>query len=173
MNEVKVIVTSEKKEQRTYLIRVNNLDAEIDTKLKNIELFGCDESIKFDRNVYDYEVTYKAKYNEELVIKPVLNNSDDAEYSIDKELSNLKPGDKVTITVSAKDGTKNVESYYTITFKKDNRINFFLILGLTIFIVLLVIFIKLVLDNKKEKQKIEEKEKEIEKTKRLEKINLE
>ena len=87
--------------------------------------------------------------------------------------SNLKPGDKVTITVSAKDGTKNVESYYTITFKKDNRINFFLILGLTIFIVLLVIFIKLVLDNKKEKQKIEEKEKEIEKTKRLEKINLE
>ena len=173
MNEVKVIVTSEKKEQRTYLIRVNNLDAEIDTKLKNIELFGCDESIKFDRNVYDYEVTYKTKYNEELVIKPVLNNSDDAEYSIDKELSNLKPGDKVTITVSAKDGTKNVESYYTITFKKDNRINFFLILGLTIFIVLLVIFIKLVLDNKKEKQKIEEKEKEIEKTKRLEKINLE
>lgn len=172
-NEIKVIVTSEKKEERVYTIKVNNLDTEIDTTLKNIELFGCDESIKFDKNKFDYELTYKSKYKEELVIKPVLNNPDEADYSMDKEISNLSPGDKVTITVSAKDGTKNVESYYTITFKKDNRVNFFLILGITIFIVLLVIFIKLVIENKKEKKKIEEKEKEIEKTKRLEKINLE
>ena len=173
-NEVTITVTSEKQESKVYKIIINNLDTDIDTTLKNIELFNCDESLNFDTNNYDYDITYKSKYKDSLVIKPVVNNSEEAVATIDKEdLSNLKAGDKITITVSAKDGTKNVERYYTITFKKDNRINFFLILSLTIFIVLLVVFIKLVIENKKEKKKIEEKETEIEKTKRLEKINLE
>ena len=173
-NEVTVTVTSEKKESRVYTITINNLDTDIDTTLKNIELLGVSESLNFDPNVYDYELTYKSSYKDTLVIKETVNNEDEAISSkTPSDCSNLKAGDKVIITVSAKDGTKNVERYYTITFKKDNRINFFLILSLTIFIVLLVVFIKLVIENKKEKKKIEEKETEIEKTKRLEKINLE
>lgn len=174
-NEIIITVTSEKQEEKVYKVLINNVDSEIDTTLKNIELFNYKDSLNFKKGKFDYELTYRSKDIESLVIKPVLNNPEEAVYSMDKEVSNLKAGDTLTITVSAKDGTKNVESYYTITFKKDNRINFFLILSLTIFIVLLVIFIKLVIENKKEKKKIEEKEKEkeIEKTKRLEKINLE
>ena len=174
-NEVIITVTSEKKEEKVYKILINNLDTEIDTTLKNIEMFNYSESLNFKKDKFDYEITYKASDIDSLVIKPIVNNPDEAVYTMDKEVSKLKAGDTLTITVSARDGTKNVESYYTITFKKDNRINFFLILSLTIFIVLLVIFIKLFIENKKEKKKIEEKEKEkeIEKTKRLEKINLE
>ena len=174
LNEIIITVTSEKKETKVYTIKVNNLDTEIDTTLKNIELLGVSESINFEPNKYDYEITYKSKFKDSLVIKETVSNSDEAFATKSPEdCSNLKPGDKVIITVSARDGTKNVERYYTITFTKDNRINFFLILSLTIFIVLLVVFIKLVIENKKEKKKIEEKETEIEKTKRLEKINLE
>ena len=138
-------------------------------------MFNYSESLNFKKDKFDYEITYKASDIDSLVIKPIVNNPDEAVYTMDKEVSKLKAGDTLTITVSARDGTKNVESYYTITFKKDNRINFFLILSLTIFIVLLVIFIKLFIEKKKKKKKIEEKEKEkeIEKTKRLEKINLE
>jgi len=95
-----------------------------------------------------------------------------AEVTNISKTSKFNAGDKIVITVSAKDGTKNAESYYTLTFKKDNRINFFLILSLIIFIVLLVIFIRLVIKSKKTKKEIQEtKEKNLEKTKRLEKIN--
>ena len=167
-NEVIIKVTSEKNETKEYKILINNVETDIDTTLKNIELFNCSENLNFEPTRFDYEITYKSKYKDELVIKPIVKNSDEAEWSI-TDYSNLKAGDKVTITVSAKDGTKNVESYYTITFKRDSRINFFLILSLTIFIVLLVVFIKLFIQNKKNK----EKESEIEKTKRLEKVNLE
>ena len=166
-NEIKITVTSEKKDEKQYTVIINNSDKEIDTTLSDIELFGCDEDINFDKNNYDYEVTYKSKYKD---------NSDEAEYDkarLDKDMSNLAPGKKITITVKAKDGTEGVESTYTITFKEDNRINFFLILGLIIFIVLLVIFIKLLINNRNEKKIVEEKEKDLEKTKRLEKVNLE
>ncbi|MBR1385206.1 MAG: cadherin-like beta sandwich domain-containing protein [Bacilli bacterium] len=173
-NEIKITVISESKDEKVYTLIINNLDTEINTKLKNIELFGCDETLDFENDKYDYEIIYKAKYKDSLVIKPVVSNEDEAVATIDKtDLSTLKPGEKVTITVSAKDGTKNVENYYTILFKKDNRINFFLILGLIIFIVLLIIFIKMLLNYKKTKKElvveIDKKEKDLEKTKRLEK----
>ena len=169
-NIIKITVISEKNEERVYTLRVNNTDNDIDTSLKNIELFGCDEELNFEKGVLDYEILYKAKYRESLVIKPEVNNPKEAEVSIDKDITKLKPGDTVTITVSALDGTKNVESYYTITFKKDTRLNFFLLLGIIIFIVLLVIFINLYFKNKKQKKEIEIKEEELQKTKRLEKI---
>ncbi len=173
-NKVLITVISENKEEKVYTLMINNLDKDIDTTLSGIELFGCDESLNFEKDKYDYEVMYKKKYRDSLVIKPVVSNNDEAVAKVDKDsFSNLKPGDKVTITVSAKDGTKNVERYYTILFKKDNRINFFLILSLIIFIVLLVTFIKLFISTRKAKKQIAETEKEIEKTKRLEKINLE
>ena len=130
-NKVYVTVTSEKGDKKEYVVEINNLDTDIDTSLKNIELFNCDESLNFETGKYDYELTYKSKYTESLVIKPIVNNNDEAVATLDKDLTNLKPGEKITITVSAKDGTRNVESYYTITFKKDNRINFFLILSVS------------------------------------------
>ena len=175
-NTIKIKVISENKDEKVYTLVINNLDTDIDTTLRDIEIFGIDDDINFEKNKYDYEIMYKAKYKDNIVIKPELNNEDEAivdKAKIDKDLANLGPGKKVTISVKAKDGTDGVESVYTITFKKDTRINFFLILGLIIFIVLLVIFIRLVLKNKKEKKIIEEKEKNLAKTKRLEKINLE
>jgi len=169
-NIIKITVVSEKNEERIYTITVNNSDKSIDTKLKNIELFGCDQEIDFKKDVFDYELLYKSKYRESLVIKAEANNPDEAIVSIDKDFSKLKPGDKIMIIVSAKDGTPNAESYYTITFKKDTRLNFFLLLGIIVFIVLLIIFIYLYFKNKKEKKEIELKEEELQKTKRLEKI---
>ena len=169
-NTFKITVLSEKNEERIYVLKVNNTDKDIDTTLKNIELFGCDEELDFKKGVLDYELLYKAKYRESLVIKPEVNNPKEAEASIDKDVSKLKPGDVITITVNALDGTKGAESYYTITFKKDTRLNFFLLLGIIIFIVLLIIFINLFFKNKKQKKEIETKEEELQKTKRLEKI---
>ena len=170
-NTIKITVLSEKNEEKVYTIVVNNTDKEIDTKLKSLELFGIDKDIDFNPDEHDYEVLYKSKYKDTLVIKPVVNNPDEAEATIDKtDYSKLKPGDKITITVSAKDGTEGVENYYTITFKKDTRLNFFLLLGIIIFIVLLVIFIYLYIKNKKQKKEIAIKEEELQKTKRLEKI---
>ncbi len=170
-NTIKITVLSEKNEEKVYTIQVNNTDKDIDTKLKSLEVFGIDSDIDFKPEAYDYEVLYKSKYKDTLVIKPVVNNPDEAEAIIDKtDYSKLKPGDKITITVSAKDGTEGAESFYTITFKKDTRLNFFLLLGIIIFIVLLVIFIYLFIKNKKQKKEIAVKEEELQKTKRLEKI---
>lgn len=182
LNEVTITVTSEKKETKIYKISINNVDTDIDTTLSNIEIFGLDEEFNFEKDKLDYEVLYKEKYKDSIVIKPVLNNTDEAEYDrakLESDVSNLGPGKKVTITVKAKDGTPDVEKIYTITFKKDTRINIFLILGLIIFIVLLVIFIRLVLEKKRnDNQKNnnnnkKEKEEELVKTKKLEKIRVE
>lgn len=179
LNEVTITVTSEKKESKVYKITINNVDTDIDTTLSNIEIFGLDEEFNFEKDKLDYEVLYKEKYKDTIVIKPVLSNKDEAEYDrakLESDISNLGPDKKVTITVKAKDGTKGVERVYTITFKKDTRINFFLILGLIIFIVLLVIFIRLVLEKKRnDKQNTnnnnkKEKEEELVKTKKLEKV---
>ena len=170
-NTIKISVLSEKNEEKVYTIIVNNTDKEIDTKLKSLEIFGVDQEIDFKPDVLDYEIRYNSKYAETLVLKPVVNNPDEAEVTIDKtDFSKLKAGDVITITVGAKDGTKGVETYYTITFKKDTRLNFFLLLGIIIFIVLLIIFIYLFIKNKKQKKEIVIKEEELEKTKRLEKI---
>ena len=90
---------------------------------------------------------------------------------------------KVEIKVFAPDGTVNL---YTITFIKDERINFYTVLFGVILLILLVIFIKLIIDRKKLNKAIpvavsddtiklykKESEKELMKTKRLNKINLE
>lgn len=169
-NKITITVLSEKNEERVYTIIVNNSDKDIDTSLKNIELFGCDQDLDFKKDIYDYELRYNSKYRDSLVIKAEVNNPDEAVVNVEKDFSKLKAGDKITITVSAKDGTKNVESYYTITFVKDTRLNFFLLLGIIIFIVLLVVFVYLFIKNKKQKKEIELKEEELQKTKRLEKI---
>lgn len=186
-NEIRVVVVSENNVEKVYTIIVNNLDRDVDTTLSDIELFNCSEELNFEKDVYDYELMYKSKYKDSLVIKPILNNIDEAEIDqakLEDDMAKIGPGRTVSIVVKAKDGNKEAERVYTITFKKDNRVNFFLLLALIIFIVLLVIFIKLLISNKKikkstkiykpkEKEKVIETEEELEKTKRLEKVNLE
>ena len=186
-NEVRVIVTSENNIEKIYTIIINNSEKDVDTTLSNIELLTCGDTIDFEKDVYDYEVVYRSKYKDSCVIKKTLSNVDEAEIdnaTFEKDYSNLGPGRKVRIIVKAKDGNQDAERTYTIYFKKDTRINFFLILALIIFIVLLVAFIKLLISNKKIKKNITKKkdkidepviesEEELEKTKRLEKVNLE
>ncbi len=188
-NEVRVIVTSENNVEKVYTIIINNSEKDVDTTLSNIELLTCGETINFEKDVYDYEVMYRSKYKDSCVIKKTLSNVDEAEIdnaTFEKDYSNLGPGRKVRIIVKAKDGNQDAERTYTIYFKKDTRINFFLILALIIFIVLLVAFIKLLISNKKIKKNknnnknidkinkpVIESEEELEKTKRLEKVNLE
>lgn len=175
-NEIKVIVTSEDGKDKTYKVILDNVDYDIDTSLKDIELFGSDEKLEFDSKVFDYEIIYKSKYKDSIVIKPIINTTDEDvkidEPLLEKTSSSIEAGTVVQIRVYASDGT---ESMYTITFVKDTRINFFFLLGLLIFIILLVVFIKLFINNRKDKANNgsnKEGPKELEKTKKLEKINL-
>ena len=182
-NKVTITVTSEDGKDKVYTLIFNNVDYDIDTSLKNIEIFGLDEDFNFDPKVFDYEIRYKAKYKDKLVIKAEKNTTDE-EVQIDEPLlettsKDIKSGSVVKIRVYSLDGT---ESMYTITFVKDNRINFFLLLGLAIFVVLLIIFIRLFINKNKEKKQTETKTKkptttkdenkleDLEKTKRLEKV---
>ena len=175
-NIINITVTSEDGNEKIYKVTLNNVDYDIDTSLKDIEIFGCDEELEFDPKVFDYEIIYKSKYKDSIVIKPIINATDE-DVKIDEPLlektSVIEPGAVIQIRVYATDGT---ESMYTITFVKDTRINFFFLLGLIIFIVLLVIFIKLIIKRNKDKNNKEsitkEKPKDIEKTKKLQKINL-
>lgn len=177
-NIINIVVTSEDGKDKTYKLVLNNVDYDIDTSLSSIELFGCDEELNFTPNVFDYEIRYKEKYKDSLVIKPILNTKDE-DIMIDEPLlertsTSIESGDVVQIRVYASDGT---ESMYTITFIEDTRVNFFFILCLILFIVLLVIFIKLLLNRKNyvntTKKKKKERSKDLEKTKKLNKINLE
>ena len=172
-NTVKITVLSEKNEEKVYTIVVNYSDKEINTKIRELVLYGLDDDIEFKKDENNYEVLYKSKYKGNIVPQITLDNPDEAEVdkvSYTKDIDNLGPGKTVTIKVYAKDGTEGAETFYTITFKKDTRMNFFLLLGIIIFIVLLIIFIYLFIKNKKQKKQIQIKEEELEKTKRLEKI---
>lgn len=172
-NEIKITVTSEKKEDKVYTVIINNSDKDVDTSLKSLDIFGLDQEIDFQKDNYEYEVLYKSKYTGSLVINPAVNNPDEAEVykeGYENDIAKLKADGKITIEVRSKDGDEKATSFYTITFKKDTRINFFLILGLIIFTVLLIIFIKLFIKNKKQKQENIKKEEDLVKTKKLEKI---
>lgn len=173
-NTINIIVTSEDGKDKTYKVVLNNVDYDVDTSLKDIEIFGLDENFKFDSKVFDYEIRYKTTYKDSIVFKPVLNTKDE-EVKIDEPLfektsNNIEIGSVVKIRIYSPDGT---ESMYTITFVEDTRINFFFLLGLLIFIILLFIFIHMLVGLKKDKKKKKEKKKELEKTKKLKKINLE
>ena len=179
-NIVNIIVTSEDGNEKTYKLILNNVDYDIDTSLKDIEIFGLDEEFDFDPKIFDYEIRYKLKYKDSIVVKPVINTIDEDvkvdEPLLEKTSSSIEAGSVIQIRVYATDGT---ESMYTITFVKDTRINFFFLLALAIFIILLIIFIKLLINNKKENKEKKEKNiektkpKELEKTKKMQKINLE
>lgn len=170
-NIVNVTITSENgKKNKTYKVIINNVDTDYDTNLSSLVFYGLDEEFKFDPNVLDYDIKYKAKYADSLVVKAIANDQEEAK--VEDFTLDITPGGKTNIRVYIADYPE-IETIYTITFSNDTRINFFLILGIIIFIVLLIIFIKLFINNMKEKKKLKEKEKDLEKTKRLEKINLE
>lgn len=170
-NEVVIKVTSENNLEKIYKVMIDNVDTEIDTTLKNIRIFGLSgEEFKFELGKYDYELRYNKKYNSNLVVKVEYNNSDEAELdngTLANDIFNLKANGKIRIIIRAKDGTKDVDSIYTITFKSDERLNFYLLLSGVIFIALLGVLIKLYLDIKKTKIKIKQTEEELEKTKRI------
>ena len=89
---------------------------------------------------------------------------------LEKTSSSIEIGSVVQIRIYANDGT---ESMYTITFVEDTRINFFFLLGILIFVILLFVFIHMLIVLKKEKTKKKQKAKDLEKTKKIKKINLE
>ena len=167
---------------------LDNQNRELDVSLKNIQIIYKGEYLslnpKFSSTILDYELVYNPNYKDDISIIPEINSKDDdVKYDdalLESSLKDLKLGSKVVIKVYAPDGTENL---YTITFVKDNRINFFTILFGVILLVLLIIFIKLLIDKRKGKDKSEydekvkiytkEDEKELVKTKRLNKINLE
>ena len=181
-NNIKITVTSEDGKEKVYTIIIDNQNRDVDTTLKNLTIFGLDEEFKFDKNVTDYTLVYKAKYKNSIVFKPELNTPEDGvqidEPLLDSTSKNLKEGSEVKIRVYAPDGT---ETTYTVTFGADKRVNFFLLLSILLFIVLLFIFVKLIIDRKKRKNKPtgdddtveKETEEELLKTKRINKINLE
>ncbi len=186
-NDVNITVTSEDGKTKVYKVILDNQNRELNVTLKSIKVIAKEEELKlnpeFKSDILDYEIMYNKKYNDSLVIIPEISSKeDDIKYDealLESTLENLKVGSKVEIKVYAPDGTENL---YTITFVKDNRINFFAILFGVILLILLVIFIKLIIDRKKinstiVEQKPEEHKKESEselvKTKRLNKINLE
>ena len=190
-NKVEIVVTSEDNKTKTYTIILNNQDRELDVSLKSIKIIAKEENVvlnpTFNKDVLDYEVLYSPRYNGNIVIIPEVSSKDDDikydEALLESTLEDLKVGSKVEIRVYAPDGTENL---YTITFIKDNRINFYTVLFGVILVILLVIFIKLMIDRNKAaivepsstdddtvKVYKKEDERELMKTKRLNKINLE
>jgi len=148
-------VTSEKGDSAIYTVVINNIDTTINKKLKNLSIKGY--NIDFDKNNNRYEINYNKQKFKDLhiyfttmansdevtaVLSPDINNDSDA-------LSNLKPGDEITITVTGIDD-ETVE--YTIVIAKDNRVSFFLVLELLIMAIIVIIII-VIAKNRKNKNK--------------------
>ncbi len=168
-NNINIIVTSEQGESKTYKIVIDNVDYTVDTSLKdiNIIVLGGQIDIDFSKEIYDYDIIYKSRYKDSVVVIPTLSNEEEAK--IDQELlektsKNIKAGSKVEIRVTGLDGS---ESTYILNFVKDERINFFFIFFLILIIVLSVILYKLYKNRKIDKNT---KEKDLEKTKKIVKI---
>jgi len=151
-NSYIVTVTSENGNTANYTIIVNNIVDTISKKLKTLSVKGYD--IDFDKNNNRYEISYnKEKFknlhiyystvsNNDLVtvvLSPDINNDN-------KALSQLKPGDEITITIT---GIDNESAVYTITIMDDTRVNFFLVLEVLIMIIIVIVVI--VILNKRKK----------------------
>ncbi len=170
MNKITITVTSEAGVEKVYIITVENLDREIDTTLKSIEILGVDATLNFKKDVFDYEIVFKSSFRENLIIKETKNdeNNDDVQINYplkESTMKDLKVGSVIQIEVySTVDDTKTV---YTITMIKDTRINFFFLVSIIVFFVLLGIFIVMLIKNKKIKKEIEIKKEELAKTKEI------
>ena len=167
-----ITVTSENGDTSTYTVVINNIDTNISKMLRNLSITGY--NINFDKNNYNYSISYnKAKFKDLRIIATSVAKSDEVTITIDPDINNnkdlvkkLKPGDKITVTVTGIDGQS---SEYIITITKDNRPNFFMFLWIFIFVVLLVVFVVLYLkkhknDLKKPNKKKEEPKKVVKET---------
>ena len=162
---IKITVTSESKIDRVYTLVIDNVDEEINTTLRILSIEGY--NINFSPKVLDYEIEYNAKYKDGLDI--IYSTFDESKgVKIEESLvaatnKDLKPGSVVKIRVYY---DEEHESIYTITILGDNRINFFLILGLLVIVILTVVLIRVIKMRKKEQQ-IENKLEELVKTKEM------
>lgn len=150
-NSFIVVVTSEKGNTANYTIIVRNIVEPISKKLKNLSVKGFD--IDFDKNNNRYEIPYNKEKFKDLhiyystvsssdlvtaVLSPDVNNDFNA-------LSNLKPGDEITVTITGIDGESVL---YTIVILEDNRISFFLVLEVLLMIIIILV-VAIVLNRRK------------------------
>ncbi len=172
-NIVTITVVSESKEERIYTLTINNTDKEVDTTLKNLTIEGYE--INFNKETLGYEIRYNSKYKDGLKIYATTTTLtkdgvqiDDA--LLDKTNKNIKPGSIIEIRVYASD---DIETVYTITVLKDNRLNFFFVIGMILIVVLAIVLVLIIRSKKKLNEatkKHEEaikKEEEIQKTKEV------
>ena len=155
-NSYVITVTSENGESATYTVVIDNIDSNINKKLKTLSVKGY--NIDFDKNNTNYEISYnKEKFKDLHIYFTTVSSSDEVtavlspDVNNDSEaLANLKPGDEITILVT---GIDNETATYTILITEDNRINFFLFLEVFIMIVIVIAFIIIRAKRKKDKNK--------------------
>ena len=162
-NKAKITVTSVTGDKKEYNITIINNDTPTDTRLKNLSVKGI--NINFNSDKYNYFIRYDKSYKKGITIYNT-TVSQDVEVNILNN-TNLKEGSKISVYVTALDGSSTSE--YTITLEKDTRINFFFILDVVIGLILIVlIIIQLKKRNKRKKIKEEKiREMELEKTKEI------
>lgn len=170
-NIINIVVTSESGSDKTYKIVIDNVDYNVDTSLKNISIIALGGEIDFDfsKDVFDYDIVYKSRYKDSIVVIPDLSN--DTEAKLDQELfdrtsKNIVSGSKVEIRIYGADGS---ESTYILNFVKDERINFFFILFFVLIIVLSIVLYRLYKNKKNDKMQ-KNNDKNLEKTKEIVKI---
>lgn len=166
-NTITIKAISESKVERVYTIIIDNTDERVDTSLKNLAIEGY--NIEFDKKVLDYEIRYEDKYKDGLEIKKNSTLSTDDGVYIDESLldqtnKDLKVGSVVKIRVYYDEEN---ETIYTITLVRDTRINFFMILGCIILVILVPIALSLFIKRRKRIALIEEQENELQKTKEI------
>lgn len=153
-NNYIVTVTSENGNSAIYTVVINNIDTPINKKLKTLAIKGYND-INFDKNNSKYEINYnKEKFKDLRIYYTTVSGSDEVTSVLSPDINNdkdalakLKPGDEITISIT---GIDNETATYTIVILEDNRVNFFVVLGVFLIIVLVIIIIVLYRKRKKE-----------------------
>ena len=162
-NKVVITVTSQTGKEKQYTILVVNSEVPTDTRLKNLSVKGI--NIGFNSDKYKYTVRYDKSYKDGVVIYET-TYSNNVEVKIEGN-QRIKENGVVKVIINAIDGSSSSE--YTITFEKDRRVNFFLILDVIIGIVLIALISVQVKIRSKKKKALKEakKEEELSKTKEI------
>ena len=160
-NKIKITVTSQTGESKDYNLLIVNSEVPTDSRLKNLSVKGI--NIGFNADKYDYVIRYDKSYKDGVKIYNTTISNDVETKIIGNQ--NIKEGSVVKIIVTALDGSSSSE--YTITFEKDKRINFFLILDIIIGIVLVALICVQLKKRNKRKKIRKKKEEELSKTKEI------
>lgn len=162
-NKAIITVTSVTGKEKQYTILIVNSEVPTDTRLRNLSVKGL--NIGFNSDKYKYTVRYDKAYKDGVVIyETTVSNNVEVEIVGNQK---IKENGVVKVIVKAIDGSSSSE--YTITFEKDKRINFFLILDIIIGIVLIALISVQAKKRSKRKQALKEakKEEELSKTKEI------